>query len=133
MRRFLEIPKRIHHAIIILSFLANYKGKYAASLSLISNYLKMSYGYLEEIIVPLKKAGFVTAYRGSAGGYRLAKKPSVISISDIISALEGKIQVASCMGADCKTRSKCPSKKIYDKLQKEFERTLERIKISDLK
>lgn len=134
MRKFLNVPKRIHHAIVILSFLTDYKGKYAASLSFISKYLKMSYSYLEEIIAPLKKAALVKAYRGSAGGYRLNKKASDISILDVVAALEGKILVAGCLDAGgCKIEGKCPSKKIHKKLQKELEAALKNIKISDFK
>ena len=132
MRKFLEIPKRIHHAIIILSLLAGHKGKYAASLSRISQNLKMSYGYLEHIAAPLKKAGLIKSYRGSAGGYRLAKKPSDISVFDIISVLEGNMGLAACLGSGkCKAEAHCPSKKIHVKLQNELNGALQRIKISD--
>lgn len=132
MKKFLDVPKRVHHAIIILSFLAGYKGKYAASLSFISQYLKMSYSYLEEIAAPLKRAGLIKAYRGSAGGYRLNKKAPDISILDVVAALEGKIFIAGCLDAGgCKMEDRCPSKRIHKKLQKELETALRNIKISD--
>lgn len=132
MKKFLDVSKRVHHAIVVLSYLAGYKGKYAASLSYISEYLKMSYSYLEEIAAPLKKAALIKAYRGSAGGYRLNKKASDITILDVVAALEGKISVAGCMDTGgCKMEGRCPSKRIHRKLQKELEIALQNIKISD--
>lgn len=125
------MPTRIHNAILILCFLAGYKGKYAASLNLIRKNLKLSYEYLEQIVPSLKKAGLVKSYRGSAGGYRLAKKAETISFLDVISALEGDMRVANCVaGGRCKIEKKCPSKRIHIKLQNELQESLNKIKIS---
>ena len=40
--------------------------------------------YMEQIITPLSKAGYVTSLRGSSGGYRLAKNPSEYTVGDIL-------------------------------------------------
>ncbi len=130
----MEVPTRIHNAIIILSFLAGYKGKYAASLSSICNDLKLPHTYLEQIMPLLRQANLVKSYRGSAGGYRLAKKAKTISFLDVIFALEGGMRVASCVaGGKCKKENKCPSKKIHIKLQNELNDSLDKIKISDFR
>lgn len=49
--------------------------------------------YLEQILVVLKKAGFVESYRGAQGGYALAKDPSRIQVIDVLSHLEGPLEV----------------------------------------
>lgn len=49
--------------------------------------------YLEQILVVLKKAGFVESYRGAQGGYALAKDPSRIQIQDVLSQLEGALEI----------------------------------------
>lgn len=133
MKQFLEIPARMHNAIIILCFLAGYKGRYAASLSFISRDLRLSYDFLEQIMPALKRAGLVAAYRGSAGGYRLAKKAAAVSVWDVAAALDGRLRVAECVGGKCAIEKKCPSKKIYMKLQNELKAGLKKIKISDFK
>jgi len=132
MKQFFEVPTRVHNAIIILCFLAGYEGKYAASLSFISKRFGLSYAYLEQTIVPLKKAGLVKAYRGSAGGYRLAKTPRQISVLDVIQALEGKMKVTNCAGGCvCKVEKKCPSVNVWKKLQEELSKSLDKIRISE--
>jgi len=45
--------------------------------------------YLEEIIGELRKAGLVVGKRGPRGGYRLAKPPQEIAVSEILHALAG--------------------------------------------
>ena len=45
--------------------------------------------YIEKIIQALRQAKLVTSRSGNHGGYSLAKRPSEISLRDIIEALEG--------------------------------------------
>lgn len=47
--------------------------------------------YLEQILLALKGAGLVKSKRGVGGGYVLARPPSEIRISEIISAVDGPI------------------------------------------
>jgi Rrf2 family protein len=47
--------------------------------------------YLVHILLELKKAGLVTSVRGAQGGYRLAKKPTEITLLDIVLAVDGPI------------------------------------------
>ena len=45
------------------------------------------------LMVDLKRAGLVASVRGPAGGYRLTRDASDISIKQIVEALEGSIEV----------------------------------------
>ena len=47
--------------------------------------------YLEQILLALKGAGLVRSKRGVGGGYVLAREPAEISLSDIVSAVDGPI------------------------------------------
>ena len=47
--------------------------------------------YLEQILLALKGAGLVRSKRGVGGGYILARAPSDILLSDILSAVDGPI------------------------------------------
>ncbi|MGI8492774.1 MAG: RrF2 family transcriptional regulator [Acidimicrobiales bacterium] len=47
--------------------------------------------YLEQILLALKGAGLVRSKRGVGGGYVLARPPEEITLSQIVSAVEGPI------------------------------------------
>lgn len=50
---------------------------------------KLSKPYVEQLFLKLRRAGIIKSLRGPKGGYVLAKSPSKISVSEIISSLEG--------------------------------------------
>ncbi len=45
--------------------------------------------FLVQILLQLKGASLVASTRGAAGGYRLSRPPSEISIADVIEVMEG--------------------------------------------
>jgi Rrf2 family iron-sulfur cluster assembly transcriptional regulator len=47
--------------------------------------------YLEQILLALKGAGLVHSKRGVGGGYVLAHDPALITLADIVSAVDGPI------------------------------------------
>jgi Rrf2 family protein len=49
--------------------------------------------YLEQILLALKGAGLVRSKRGVGGGYVLARPPSDIRLSEIVSAVDGPISL----------------------------------------
>lgn len=47
--------------------------------------------YLEQVLLLLKRAGFLGSKRGSSGGYRLARPPEQITVGDVLRAAEGTL------------------------------------------
>lgn len=49
--------------------------------------------YLEQILLALKGAGLVRSKRGVGGGYVLARDPIEMTLAEIVSAVDGPIQL----------------------------------------
>jgi Rrf2 family protein len=63
--------------------------------------------YLEQLMVPLRKARLVTATRGINGGYILMRSPQEISLADVIQVLEGPLELVDCTAvANCNWHQK---------------------------
>ncbi|MCI0548341.1 MAG: Rrf2 family transcriptional regulator [Candidatus Rokubacteria bacterium] len=45
--------------------------------------------YLEQVLLQLKRAGLLASKRGSAGGYRLSRRPREITVGEVLRAVEG--------------------------------------------
>ena len=55
--------------------------------------------FLEQVLHAMKKAGVVTSQRGAQGGYVLSRKPSEVSVADILDALEGPLLINNGAGS----------------------------------
>ena len=53
--------------------------------------------------------GLVTSHQGRRGGYRLARAASVISVADVIQAIDGPLTVTACStdAENCEQYAKC--------------------------
>ena len=58
---------------------------------------EISIRYLEQIIIPLKIYKLVKSIRGAGGGYTLARRPTEITICEILEALEGSCALVDCV------------------------------------
>lgn len=47
--------------------------------------------YLEQILLVLKGAGYVSSVRGVGGGYKLSQSPDEISIAEVIRIIDGPL------------------------------------------
>jgi len=52
--------------------------------------------FLEQLFVALRRAGIVTAVRGAKGGFVLQRDPAMITVLDVVEALEGPLQASVC-------------------------------------
>jgi Rrf2 family protein len=76
--------------------LAQHYGQGAIQLGEIAKRQKISLKYLEQIIRPLKKAGFIKSFRGAKGGHMLTKPPGEVTVGEVVALLEGGKTLVSC-------------------------------------
>jgi Rrf2 family protein len=110
------------------------KAKHICSVKEISQAEEIPEKYLEKIIRKLGKAGFITASRGSGGGYILARPANTITVNDIVSTLEKTTSPAPCVehGYTCPRRRKCPTRGIWEKIDESIHSTLKGITLDEL-
>lgn len=74
--------------MVALTDLALAEGGSLLSLAEISKRQDISLPYLEQLFVKLRRAGLVESVRGPGGGYKLARQPSDIRVSEILAAVD---------------------------------------------
>ena len=94
----------------------------------------LSVKYLEQLIIPLKAAGFIRSVRGAKGGYRLAQKPDKISVGEIIEILEGGLSLVDCVENPkyCKRQKECPTKDIWLRMSGRLMEELSALSLQDV-
>lgn len=95
---------------------------------------KVSEKYLEHIFSALHKAGLVRAIRGRKGGYLLQRKPEEIKLSEIITALEGKISLVECVSDPnlCSSSGHCATRELWQGLSNQINEYLSGHTLYDL-
>jgi Rrf2 family protein len=53
--------------------------------------------FLEQVLLDLKRAGFVESRRGKVGGYSLAMPPREIKLGQVIRFIDGPIEPIECV------------------------------------
>jgi Rrf2 family transcriptional regulator, iron-sulfur cluster assembly transcription factor len=84
----MKLSTKGRYAMVALADLALAKGDDLVSLAEVSRRQDISLPYLEQLFVKLRRAGLVEAVRGPGGGYRLARNPVDIRISEVLEAVE---------------------------------------------
>jgi len=90
--------------------------------------------YLEQIIIPLKKARIVKSVRGTRGGHYLAKPPEQISIGEIVVLLEGSKTIMECTDHPeaCERSASCLTRQVWKEAQEAMYAKLNSISLADL-
>lgn len=126
-----------------------YKGDYAlkAVLDLALHYgnlvtiqdmarrLDIPLKFLEQILLDLKRAGFVESRRGKIGGYLLAKPPAKIKLKEVLSFMEGQIEPIACIAKNydgCNDMSTCVFRDIWRQIAEATSHILNNITFEDL-
>lgn len=101
---------------LMLELAKNY-GEGPISVSDISKNLDIPVKYLEQLIIPLKKADLVNSVRGPKGGHMLSRPAEEISLWHILTLLETKFSFVDCLTDDgvCDNVVSCPIRPFWSK------------------
>ncbi|WP_026510100.1 MULTISPECIES: RrF2 family transcriptional regulator [unclassified Butyrivibrio] len=108
----MKISTKGRYALRVLIDLALHNTGEYISLKDISARQNLTVKYLEQIVSPLGKAGFLQSMRGNNGGHRLAKAPSEICIGDVLRIMEGDLAPIGCIQGEevlCPKVNECPT------------------------
>lgn len=94
----------------------------------------VSVKYLEQIIIPLKKANYIESVRGPKGGHILTRPPEEITVAEIVALLEEGTSLVECTdnGSICQRASTCPTRLIWKEASQAMFDRLRAITLADL-
>lgn len=114
--------------------LAQHHGQGAIQLGEIAKRQKISLKYLEQIIRPLKQAGYVRSFRGAKGGHMLNKPPHEITVGEVVALLEGGETLVQCDRdpATCEQIDSCLTRYLWMEAAKAMYTRLTEITFADV-
>jgi Rrf2 family protein len=98
-------------ALFALSLKYNEENEGVTSIHEIAKIGDMPTKFLEQILLILRKGGFVKSRRGIKGGFYLARHPKEITVGQVVRFIEGPIEPIACIEAEgykgCKDTASC--------------------------
>ena len=120
----------------ILELARRYKKDEPVPVDVIAKAQNIPPRFLEQILLSLRRAGFVRSRRGSRGGYVLSKPPSQISIAEVTRAIDGPLAPVACVSQleheDCELSETCELKCLWQELRDTISDMLERVSFQDI-
>ena len=106
------------------------------SLAAVAKRQDISLPYLEQLFVKLRRAGLVEAVRGPGGGYRLAKSPDAIRVSEVMQAVEETVDAlhtgAGASGGSSGSKAQSLTNRLWEGLSASVYVFLHQTRLSDI-
>ena len=128
----MRITREADYALRIVAMLSS-EGK-QLDAKVISERNDIPYRFTLKILRKIVQAGIVKSFRGVNGGYVLNRKPSEITLREVIETIDGKIAINKCFEnpENCRNSGTCKvQKKLYG-VQKIIASELEKISFEDV-
>jgi FeS assembly SUF system regulator len=104
----LRVTKLTDYATVVLTALAESPARVLSAAELAER-AGLELPTVSKVLKPLAHAGLVESFRGSNGGYRLARAAETISLIEVVEAIEGRVGMTECSGehSTCELESHC--------------------------
>ena len=128
----MRLSTKGRYAVTAMLELAVHDSRQPVTLAEISECQDISLSYLEQLFAKLRRRGLVRGVRGPGGGYRLARARDAISIADIISAVDEKVDSTTCGGREnCQKGDRCLTHELWSGLSRQIYDFLDGISLAD--
>lgn len=132
----MQISYKTDYSLKVILYLSDRYPDGTAQIKQISDAQDIPKKFLEQILLLLKKGGFVASKQGPHGGYFLTKAPAEIAVGDVIRFVEGPIHPISCIapGADecCNFATTCVFRDIWIDVETAISNVIDTVTFHDL-
>lgn len=132
------ISQKAKYALRALTALARNQDGKPLLIAEIAEAQKIPRKFLEQILLDLKRSGFVMSRRGKLGGYALLKPASEITFGQVLRLIDGPIAPLPCLSKiayrkcdDCQTEAECEVRRVFARVADTTRAVLDSTTIAD--
>jgi Rrf2 family protein len=127
------ITRETDYALSSLCFIAR-REREIFSVAQLCRKLRVPRPFLRKILQSLSRKGILRSVRGQSGGFRLARDPLKVCLTDIMRVFQGKLKLNECSlnKLICPKRRTCPLRRKIAKIERYVLKELGSITITSL-
>ena len=131
----MRLSTKARYALRAMVELAMREGNGPQQLREIARAQKLSPKYLDQLTILLRRAGLLISARGPSGGYTLARPAREITALEIVTAVEGPLELLDCVGneAACARTPTCVTRDLWARAGQALRSTLASTTLADLR
>jgi Rrf2 family protein len=130
----LRLSKKADYALMAVRHLALQPGPPSTSAREIAEQYDIPLELMAKVLQRLVRAGILISTQGTRGGYTLSRPSSVISVADVIQAIDGPFTVTACSTEkhDCEQYGKCSIRDPLWQIRERIAETLGMVSMAEM-
>src|SRR5579863_10027049 len=128
------LSKLADYGVIVAAHMAAERDRQATAAA-IAAATRLPQATVAKILKALAHKDLVTATRGAAGGYRLAREPAAISLAEVVAAIDGDIGLTQCSVhvTSCARTDYCPTRPHWAVVNRAVGEALSAVSLDDMR
>jgi FeS assembly SUF system regulator len=129
-----RLSKTTDYGIVLLARLARDPGANPRNARDLAACSDLPVPMVSKVLKALAREGLLVSQRGSKGGYRLAREPEDLTVSEMIRVLEGPVALTDCAigPALCEHETMCAVREPWQLISRVVEQALADVTLADL-
>lgn len=130
----LRVSKLTDYATVVMTCLAENPGAIHSAVGLAER-VRLELPTVSKVLKQLAQAGLVESFRGTRGGYRLARAPERITVADVVAAIEGPFGMTECSvhAGLCGHEPHCGVRANWRRISDAIEQALRGVTLADMR
>lgn len=130
----MRISMKTDYGLIALKHIATQTDGRLVNAREIATKFNLPPNLLAKILQSLSSSGIIEAQKGSGGGYRMARNPADVTLTQIFESIEGPVHMVMCTADDgcCSIEERCTIKNGLTNLERKFADFFNTVTLSDV-
>ncbi len=130
----IRISKLADYAVVVLAALSREDGR-TANAGVLAGETRLPEPTVAKVLKALVREEIVQSLRGASGGYKMTRRPSDITVEEILVAVDGPVSLTACIEGShdsCDFRCHCLMRGRWDNVNEAVRGALESITLADM-
>jgi Rrf2 family protein len=130
----MRISMKTDYGLIALKHISKQQGDGLVNAKELAARFHLPPNLLAKILQSLSQSGIIEAQKGSGGGYRMARKPNDVTLTEIFESIEGPVHMIMCTADNgtCTVEDSCTIRNGLVSLERKFAEFFDSVTLADV-